>query len=380
MSKEKKQTKLKQLQINKIDLVDAGANPGADVLIFKRDDSAEEDEQATMLEKAFNALAKALGIKKEDEETPDEIAKMQKHFNQHGAESTTDEIESAIRMSGYGLAESMIQILKSDTENKREAMRQNLDDFQNVMNDGVDFWLNGLTRVDLAKSISDLEEDQVKLFKSAAAWLNEQVDEEEVDENEVLKEDEDDEEEVYPELDVNDEDIVEDADENQKDDEDPEDEEEESEMNKEKLNKSKEQEDIYKGLHPEVAKELQELKKFKADKEDEELMEICKGYEVTGQKAEDIFKMLKPLRDNQEAYDSVIKALDTAKNTVENSGMFDEIGKSGNRAAGVGANAAFTAIQKKADEIMEKEPELSRPEAIDKAFLLCPDHLAELDQ
>ena len=86
----------------------------------------------------------------------------------------------------------------------------------------------------------------------------------------------------------------------------------------------------YKDLSPEVQKEIEELKKYKEAAEDRELHDVAKRYEILGKKDEDLFPVLKSLKAaSKDAYDQFIAGLDSAKEPVEKSGIFDEIGKSG---------------------------------------------------
>ena len=87
---------------------------------------------------------------------------------------------------------------------------------------------------------------------------------------------------------------------------------------------------VYKDLSPEVQKEIEELKKYKKAAEDRELHDVAKRYEILGKKDEDLFPVLKFLQAaSKDAYDQFIAGLDSAKESVEKSGIFDEIGKSG---------------------------------------------------
>ena len=87
---------------------------------------------------------------------------------------------------------------------------------------------------------------------------------------------------------------------------------------------------VYKDLSPEVQKEIEELKKYKKAAEDRELHDVAKRYEILGKKDEDLFPVLKFLKAaSKDAYDQFIAGLDSAKESVEKSGIFDEIGKSG---------------------------------------------------
>ena len=79
-------------------------------------------------------------------------------------------------------------------------------------------------------------------------------------------------------------------------------------------------EDIYKGLHPAVKAELEELKKFREDAEERELTEIAKKYAIIGKKEEELVPMLKGLRAaGGTAYQDMVAILDQAVDTVEKS-------------------------------------------------------------
>ena len=97
--------KLKDLKVTKVDFVDAGANPGANILIYKNKEGAPAaegagkapDTQGAKPENAFKrvltAVAKALGIddEKEIDETLGALAKGRE------AESFNDKMQEAAR-------------------------------------------------------------------------------------------------------------------------------------------------------------------------------------------------------------------------------------------------------------------------------------------
>ena len=92
----------------------------------------------------------------------------------------------------------------------------------------------------------------------------------------------------------------------------------------------KKPEDIYKGLHPEVMAEIEKLRKFRDDAEQRELEEIAKKYTILGKKPEDLVPVFKSLKAaGGTAYDDMLSALDAAVQAVDKSGVFGEIGKSG---------------------------------------------------
>jgi hypothetical protein len=101
-----------------------------------------------------------------------------------------------------------------------------------------------------------------------------------------------------------------------------------------------------------------------------ELTQVAKKYEVCGEKPEELAKTLYALKkaNNQAAYDSLIATLDKAAVLVEKSGLFREIGRSGQ---GGGTGDAWDQIVTKAQEIRKSKPELSEEQAIDE---VCKQH------
>ena len=112
---------------------------------------------------------------------------------------------------------------------------------------------------------------------------------------------------------------------------------------------AKEQEDIYKGLHPAVKAELESLRKTADRLEDRELTEIAKKYEIIGKKAEDLVPVFKTGKAaGGTAYDQMITVLDASVEAFEKSGIFNEVGKKGS-----GTADAWTVIEKHADDIQK---------------------------
>lgn len=131
-------------------------------------------------------------------------------------------------------------------------------------------------------------------------------------------------------------------------------------------------EDIYKGLHPLVAAELQRLRKRADDEDARQLTEVAKKYEIIGKKPKELVPVLKALKDaGGTAYDDMIGVLDASVEAVNKSGVFAEIGKSGSYGADTGAEA-WSKIEKKADEIQAQNPKMGRYQAIDMACMQNP--------
>lgn len=142
--------------------------------------------------------------------------------------------------------------------------------------------------------------------------------------------------------------------------------------------------DIYKGLSPELKAEFESLKKFKADAEDKELHDVAKRYEILGKKDEDLFPVLKSLKESsQDAYNQFVAGLDSAKDQVEKSGAFGEIGSTG---TGMMASTAIAKSQAEgkidtiAKSYVEKDPNMSYQKALAKAWEDHPELIAEYEQ
>lgn len=144
------------------------------------------------------------------------------------------------------------------------------------------------------------------------------------------------------------------------------------------VKKSASEEDIYAGLHPAVAAELQRLQKRADEADEKELTEIAKKYEIIGKKPEELVPVLKSLKNaGGTAYADMISVLDASVEAVSKSSMFTEIGKSG----GYGGSEpdAWTKIEKKADEIQTANPNMSRAAAIDAACQQNPQLVHEYE-
>lgn len=141
-----------------------------------------------------------------------------------------------------------------------------------------------------------------------------------------------------------------------------------------------EPDNIYKGLHPAVAAELEELKKFKQAAEDKELEDVAKRYEVIGKKKEDLVPLFKSLKSaGGTAYNDMIAVLDQAVDAVEKSGVFSEIGKSGH-GSGTADGSAWAEADAKAVELMKSKAGLSKAQALDEVFVTNPELAARCEK
>lgn len=410
--------KLKDLKVTKVDFVDAGANPGANILIYKNKEGAPAaegagkapDTQGAKPENAFKrvltAVAKALGIddEKEIDETLGALAKGREaeSFNDKMQEAARRRITSEIWDICYALEESLCSVIMDGElpwESKADAMKESLTQFDTAMADMIPAWSSGKTANKIVKNEQPITTARLEVAKAAKEKL----------EAIIAKA------EKTPETDPEDTSVQDGC-------KDPKTKKSKGEPQDMKIDKSKltpeelaaleaiekkagiqedpaatppaapatdpvekgaatdpaakEQEDIYKGLHPAVKAELESLRKTADRLEDRELAEIAKKYEIIGKKAEElvpIFKNLKAAGGN--AYDQMITVLDASVEAFEKSGIFNEVGKKGS-----GTADAWTLIEKHADEIQKSMPTLSRTQAIEKACDQHPELVAEYEK
>lgn len=136
--------------------------------------------------------------------------------------------------------------------------------------------------------------------------------------------------------------------------------------------------DIYKGLHPAVVAELTRLRKQADEAQERELYSVAKKYEIIGKKPEELVPALKSLQAaGGTAYADMIGILDGAVAAVEKSGLFGEVGKRG--VNGTGGADAWSQIEKKAEEIRKNNANMSIAESIDAACVQNPDLVHEYE-
>lgn len=402
-------TKLKNLRISKVDFVDQGANPDADIKLYKRrEESTQVDSRKKnggVIKKLFHLICKAAGI------DPDELDSEMDEITKGDSESFNDKINEVKNMKiademwdvCYALQSSLLSILNDDeldSDGIEKAMQESLDEFYGAVKESIKKWSSGKA-AGIEKKDEGLTDDDVMMMKSAVARLNESI-----------------EKAAAP------------ASENQQTIEIEQQRGEETEM---KIDKSKlteaekafldsiekrygteeegdkgggdtshaeqippapvpavtkaltqpepqaDDSDIYKGINPVVAAELEELKKFRESVEEKELTEVAKKYEIIGKKPEELVPVLKSLKAaGGTAYNDMIAVLDQAVDTVEKSGAFSEIGKSGH--GGTTDGGAWAEAEVKAVELMKSKTGLSKAQALDEVFTANPELAARCEK
>ena len=419
--------KLKDLKITKVDFVEAGANPEANILLFKSKDgtpgtkSSEPptakggEKSESPVKKFFSAIAKALGIAEDEHvgEAIEEIAKGYEAatFGEKMDEQKRRRVTSEIWDVCYALEESLCSIICDDEvpeDEKPAMMEQSLNEFAEAVKELIPTWAQGKTTNKIAKNDQPITPLRLEIAKAAKEKLEAIIAKAEKDPG------------TDPETDPEDTSVKDRC-------KKPKQKKSKGDVEDMKIDKSKltpeelamleaiekkagipdepandpnpaapaatdvnksagqagdnqntgEEEDIYKGLHPAVKAELERLRKAADQAEEKELTEIAKKYEIIGKKPEELVPLFKSLKKaGGNAYEQMIAVLDASVEAVEKSGIFSEIGKKG----GNGAIDAWAAIEKHADEIQKSMPNLTRAQAIDKACQLHPELVHEYEK
>ena len=409
-------TKLKNLKITKVDFVDDGANPEAHIRLFKSKDGVEppHDEGAekkpNIWKRLITAITKAAGSETDTSELEsviDDIQKSSESFGERIAEVKNRKIADEIWDICYALQSSLCSILNDedmDGTSAATAMQESLDEFYEFSKEAISQWSSGKATNIVKKeevTASDLE-----MMKSARSRLDDTIEKAEKAQEEPGAE----------------EPKKKDQNKNQNNAKGA----EEMKIDKSKLTPAElaflqsiekrygEEEgagaegvtppaqntdptpatgvgksntpaqgtdggeDIYKGMHPAVRAELENLKKFREATEERELEDVAKKYEIIGKKKEELVPVLKSLKAaGGTAYTDMIAVLDGAVAAVEKSGAFTEIGKSGG--AGTTDGAAWTKAETQAAEIMRSK-NVTKAQALDEVFRNDPELAAECEK
>lgn len=409
-------TKLKNLKITKVDFVDDGANPEAHIRLFKSKDGVEPphnegaEKKPNIWKRLITAITKAAGSESDTSELEsviDDIQKSSESFGERIAEVKNRKIADEIWDICYALQSSLCSILNDedmDGTSAATAMQESLDEFYEFSKEAISQWSSGKATNIVKKeevTASDLE-----MMKSARSRLDDTIEKAEKAQEEPGAEDPKKKDQNKKQNDAKGA--------------------EEMKIDKSKLTPAElaflqsiekrygEEEgagaegvtppaqnadptpatgvgkantpaqgtdggeDIYKGMHPAVRAELENLKKFREATEERELEDVAKKYEIIGKKKEELVPVLKSLKAaGGTAYTDMIVVLDGAVAAVEKSGAFSEIGKSGG--AGTTDGAAWTKAETQAAEIM-KSKNVTKAQALDEVFRNDPELAAECEK
>ena len=408
-------TKLKNLVVRKVDFVDEGANPDAHIRMLKRKekdaDGASRRESGNILKKMFGFIGKVAGMNQEEiDSVVDEIQKGDSvSFSEKINEVRNYKIADEMWDTCYALQSALCSILNDeevDSDGAAKAMKESLDEFYKVVQESIKEWSGGKS-ADIVMKTEEVSEADLKIMKSAVKRLEETI--EKACTNAAFGEIQ----EIKPEK-----------------NEEPKGDRKGMEIDKSKLTDAEraflesiekrcgmdegtgtgaapepaelpqipaeppvakgvkenaverpaqtdEHDDIYKGLHPAVKAELEELKKYREESENEQLANVAKKYAIIGRKEEELVPMFKSLkRAGGTAYEDMIAVLDSAVATVEKSGAFSEVGRSGHGSTGT-AEAKIDTIAKK---YQEQDPSLDYSMAVAKAWENHPEIMDEYEK
>lgn len=413
-------TKLRNLKIKKVDFVDDGANPDAHIGMLKRRDAGKQQEEEDfgksgvgILKRLFNFVGKAAGMDQDEiNSAVDEIEKSgSATFNDKISEISNRKIADEIWDTCYALQSCLCSILNDgevDGSAAETAMQESLDAFYAVVQASISRWTDGKAAI-VVKRQEKVTPTELEIMKAAAERLNESIEkavrqsggsegdaqdghEDMKGEEEEMKIDkskltpaerafleeiekrcgtddgaaEDSGSTVAGEAPLPDEPVVVKS-------------VDQAAGGGAAAPKTEDTDDIYKGIHPAVKAELEQLKKFREQAEEKELAGIAKKYEIVGKKPEELVPVLKSLRAaGGTAYADMISILDQTVSAVEKSGIFSEIGKSGRGSGTVGA--AEAKVEAIAKGYMEKDSSLDYVSAMAKAWEDNPELMDEYEE
>ncbi len=389
----KGKTRLKGLEVSKVDFVDEGANPEADIRLLKR--QGPDEGRDGFLKGLFSCIKKYVSAVEGEEPNGVEKAGAQS-FADKMSERNTDHVRDEMWNVCYALQGSLISILLDedlDEDGKQKRMEQSAAEFSQAVQECIAIWSKGKSagvvkrREELfASDAETLEEmrsvldDMIEKSKGQGAYKNHKnpavpeikkggSKEMKIDKSKMTPEDaarfeqmakaygwEEDEGTVSePGI-------------------------KQPEAGTSAAEDPSHEAGVEKGLHPMVQAELEALRKVRETLEEQTLRDIAKKYEGIGKKAEDLVPVLKSMKAaGDDSYQNYIAALDELVAIQESSGMFAEIGKSGHGSSGVSTEMeAFAKAQAKAAEIKKTRPDLSDEEAIMMAVDQDPELLAAL--
>ncbi len=400
--------KLKNLHVTKVDFVDEGANPRADIKLFKRKGPGTADAgdpPGSIMGKIAGGLSGVFKRPKGPVEKG-EASSFKEALGEEGREKVLDEIWTVC----YALQRSLGSII-SDRElevaETLEKLNESAGEFCGALEQYIPVWAAGAP-ADIKKRVDAPDETELPMLEAIHADTGELIEKAnnkkgelddmiKIDKSKMTPE----ERAAYDEL------IKKYAVEtggesgpgpepesvgkkgSPPEEDDIEDGEEKGKGGKAPAKKSVHPEDtpdggendVYKGIHPAVRAEIESLKKFKEEAELKELMGIAKKYEIIGKKPEELAPTLKALKEaGGTAYNDMIGILDSMADAIDSSGVFGEIGKSREGDPEPTRDEAVAKARAKAAEIMKGNPGLTEAQALDQAFLSEPELMEAFDR
>ena len=303
---------VKDAKLSSVDLCKQGANPFADIALFKSMDKEGGEKGMDLMTKFAKAFAEAFGLTKQEETT---------NVYKEISDGTT-----SLHKSFMSIAEA-----EMSKEEREEMFKKSLEEFCNYCEGAIEKWSEGggkaaedgdVLEVDPEDDDEEYEEDEETMEKMNIEKMS--------------KEDR----EAYEAL------------------------------------KKKYGTDAENGAgvgagsgdpaeNEALKKALEEVATLTKNIEMNDIKKSCEKYEILGKDANETAEMLYNLKKaNPDAYDQVVKAFDEAAELAGKSDIFKEHGSSR-----TGGNADLKAA---VEEVKKSHPELSHHEAIVKAYELNP--------
>ncbi len=377
--------KLKGLQITSTDLVDRGANPDAFIALMKR----KAEDLCQGLGNSVGAVIPPTS----SAPLPTDVGKAETFVEAYAedvARQKLRELTSEMFDYCYSLSDSLSSIICDtaiDESQKADLMAKSLEQFNAVISTATSYWAKGETaspevahveKEEQEEMLEKLWADYVPSFDGGAGAIS--AEEGSLSkESEITKQQEDEQmdfEDMTPEEKAAYEALVKKY----------------PDLAKQETpapaqpEPQPEPEPTAKGMSPEVAEALSEMKKGLTSKDVEieelkkslamsEMSMVAKKYEVIGKKADELAeKLYQYKKAGGTIYEDTIALLDEQVNLQNQSGMFHEVGKS---TAGVGG--AVGKVHGAATEVAKSEQGLTTAEAIVKAFESNPDLMQEYE-
>lgn len=379
---------LKHLRIGEVSLVDAGANPGANVLIWKRRDGPPQPSGDPPVKKhggkpsLLQRVLKTLGLIIEvPEETPNTFTEELEERNEW---RQWEKVESEVWTIVYAMQDVLLDAIKSDlaAADKQTLIDQSLEQFTSAVTQAVSAWITGEPVNKAGRAIAG---HRMARLRQAKDLLRQVINEAEPpqpgdgqnnvgkkgDEGQVTQQI--DKSKLPPEVQAYIEDL------------------EKKAAAGEPASGGAPQgadEDILKNLPESVRKVVEDARKeaaearkqaedaqsvAKAEREARVMAEFTKRAEALTHlpaKPEDFAKVLKSLHEAApEAFAAVEKVLQGANEALKQSDLFREVGKGGSGTGG----SAMAEIEAVAAELQKADPQLTREQAIEKVMNQRPD-------
>lgn len=374
-----KANKLKNLDLNSVDFVKRGANPDADISLFKSMDGMpgyeEEPVKKSFWSRLGDSIAKALSVEMDDIDPYEEdIFKSESVMKAERIEKAED---TMYRYTG-ALEESFSSIFKDDSlhEEERQALLlKSLGEFADTVEEDIIKSFTGKapkakkettkTNNEEMEEIDDMRIDKSLLTTEEAAAFDALV----------AKATPADGKKKVPAFMIDDD-----------DDDDDEMEAAKKACGQKKTKKStaKDEEEMMKsleGMPPAIQKAYRDMVSLTKSMEMKEFEDIAKTYAPLGYDTAELSNTLYDLKkSNEKHYDAYIDILNKSMTAIQSSGMFGEIGKSYTGSGVVAKSGAVGKIENIAKGYMEKDPTMDRNTALAKAWEDNPDIAYEYEK